>query len=327
MLWSAQDQTPRSTIITSFRALALTGLLWTGPTVALATQDAQIMVSARPAERQVTLTGFTRAQAVLALVAATSGRVLEVTANVGDSIGEAGVFAHLDPTFIGWELEANQVEQARLRARVTFDQGGTERYRTLTDQGSASPSPLETVEHTLTDNRFELRNLAVSERMLQERRQRTRVDVPAGWHIVERRVEPGQWANVGEVLGKAADLRVLLVRFGLTPDQYAALQRMEDTLVLWLPDLQRQVAAEGLSHATPPAFLTSPDGVLQPGFRPAHGGRGVLRHATLRGTLCRGELRQSAHHRLLSRRLAGGRVDPRDAKDREASGRGGEHRV
>lgn len=222
----------------------LTSLLWLTAAHALGAEASPTTVNARPAEREITLTGFTRPRATLAVVAETSGRVLEVTSDIGDTVGDAGLFARLDPTFIQLELEANQVEQSRLRARIDYDQREAERYRTLTDKGSASRSRLDTVEHTLRDNRFALRALAVTEKTLEERLARTHVTVPAGWRIVDRRVEPGQWGSIGEVLAKAADFRALLVPFALAPAQYAALERLGDSLGLWLPDLGREVTAE-----------------------------------------------------------------------------------
>jgi len=233
-----------STMLTSRHVLLLTGLFWLTAADTLGAEASQRTVSARPAEREITLTGFTRARAALAVVAETSGRVLEVTSDIGDTVGDTGVFARLDPAFIRLELEANQVEQARLRARIDYDEREAERYRTLTDKGSASRSRLDTVEHTLRDNRFALRALAVAEKTLEERLARTRVTVPAGWRIVDRRVEPGQWVSVGEVLAKAADFHALLVPFALAPAQYAALERLGDTLGLWFPDLGREVTAE-----------------------------------------------------------------------------------
>jgi len=233
-----------STVLTSRHVLMLTSLLWLTAAHAFGAEASPAAVEARLAEREITLTGFTRPRATLAVIAETSGRVLEVVWDIGDTVGDAGVFTRLDPTFIQLELEANQVEQSRLRARIDYDEREAGRYRTLTDKGSASRSRLDTVEHTLRDNRFALRALAVAEKTLEERLARTQVTGPAGWRIVDRRVEPGQWVNVGEVLAKAADFRALLVPFALAPTQYAALERLGDTLGLWLPHLGREVTAE-----------------------------------------------------------------------------------
>ena len=58
------------------------------------------VVVAKPAMREITLTGYTRARYVMDIVSEEAGRCMKVTADVGDRIGANSIFAVLDTTFI-----------------------------------------------------------------------------------------------------------------------------------------------------------------------------------------------------------------------------------
>jgi RND family efflux transporter MFP subunit len=202
---------------------------WADPGARLAT--------ARPAFRDVTLSGFTRARASLRLVAETPGRIEEVYADIGEAIPEDGTFARIDDTFIRLELEEVQVEQERLRSQIQYDRREVERYKELVRERNASASQLDNLEQTLRDNGHALRALEVKQRILAERLTRTRVRAPAGWQVTARSVEPGQWVGEGESVGEASDFSRLLVPFALAPQQHAALTALSDAIRLELPDL------------------------------------------------------------------------------------------
>lgn len=201
------------------------------------------VVTATAASREVVLSGFTRPRARLPLVAEVAGRVEAVAAEVGEAIAADGLFARLDDTFIALELEANRVEQARLRSRIDFHRTEAERQRALAAQGDTSRAALDAAEQALQDDRLALVALEVEERLLEERVARTRVMAPPGWRVTERRVEPGQWVNVGDPLGEAVDLSLLVVPYALTPAQYLRLEERRDALTVELPDLDLTRAA------------------------------------------------------------------------------------
>jgi len=229
----------------SYRAVALAALLLQGPmTSPLASAGEQNELAvARTAYHDVTLTGFTRARASLPLVAETSGKVLAVNADIGDTIDTGGVFASIDTTFIRLDLDTNRVQQQQLRSRIDYDEREAGRYRTLVEKGSASRSRLDELEQTLRDNRRQLEELAIQAQVLEERLARTRITAPTGWRVTARHVEPGQRVNEGEVLGEVADFSTLLVPIALSPKQFAALQAQQDNLSVQLPDRNLTVAA------------------------------------------------------------------------------------
>lgn len=210
------------------------------------------VVTAQAASSDVELTGFTRARAVLPLVAEATGKVLEVRADVGDAIGPAGLFARVDPTFIELDLAENRVQQAKLTSRTAYDATEAARYRELVGRGSAAQAKLDELEQALDASRHELDALVVAERVLRERLERTRVAAPAGWLVTARSVEPGQWVTQGQTVGEAGDFRTLLVPFALTPEQLDALHAEEGPVVLKLPELSSEVPAR--IHRVNPGF-------------------------------------------------------------------------
>ncbi len=230
----------RLTALAAFCLLLLSALV---PPAARAAEPPDL-VTARPALRYITLSGFTRARAETPLVAETAGRVEAVFLDIGDQVGEEGRFAQLDDTFVRLDLEENAVERERLTAQIKYDRRELGRYRELALQNNTSASQLDLLERSLQDNRHALRRLEVRGRILEERLARTSIRAPAGWLITGRRIEPGQWVKEGETLGSAADFSTLLVPFALTPEQYAALHAEDtDGLSLELTDQGRPVAA------------------------------------------------------------------------------------
>jgi RND family efflux transporter MFP subunit len=208
--------------------------------------------TARPSERSVTLTGFTRARATMELVSENAGRVTRVAADVGDPVGKSGVFAELDGVFTRLELESNRVDQQKLRETIAYYDKEADRYRRLVSSESAAQAKLDELEHQLQTARRELEALRVQEKVLAERLSRYTVRAPAGWKIIEREVEPGEWVAAGQVLGRAGDYRTLVVPFALSPAEYESLMRETDGLSLALPEKRKNVPAK--IHRVSPGF-------------------------------------------------------------------------
>lgn len=192
--------------------------------------------AARPAMREVTLTGFTRARHVMDIVSEEAGRCMKVEADVGDVIGKDGVVAVLDRTFVDLTIEKNRVDQERLQNRIAYLAKEVRRYEELVGRESAAQSALDRLQNDMDQSEFELRAAKVDETNLKERRSRHVIRVPAGWTVAERAVEPGEWVSVGRHLGKAGDFRTLLVPFSLSPEEYSALKRLATPPELRFPD-------------------------------------------------------------------------------------------
>jgi len=219
---------------------------------------AQTAFVAEAALREIVLTGFTRARARLPLVvetqgriAETQGRIEEVRYDIGDTIGEDGLFARVDDTFLRLEIEENATQQKQLRQRIEFDEREVTRYQALARKSNAAAAQLDSVQQTRDSNLQELRLLEIRGRTLEERLARTRIYAPPGWRVTARTVEPGQWVNYGDRIAEVADFSLLLLPFALTPEQLAALQT-SDAMTVELPDLGQRAPVS--IHRINPGF-------------------------------------------------------------------------
>jgi RND family efflux transporter MFP subunit len=188
-----------------------------------------------PARKQVLLTGFTRARATLDISSEVPGRCLEITADVGEAIKNDGIFAVIDSTLIGLELQANEIDSQQVRRQILYESQQVKRYRQLLSSKSSSKVRLDELKLQLDQSRLKLDQLQVEQKRLQELLSRHQVKAPAGWWIIERHVEPGQWIAGGQVLAKAGDYRTLLVPLAVTPAELGALKQ-EQTIALHLPE-------------------------------------------------------------------------------------------
>ena len=198
---------------------------------------------AQSAARRSVLTGFTRARNLMTLVAEESGRVQAVVADVGDSLGKDGLFAQLDTTFIKLDLDGNRADQERLRSDLTYSAKEKERYQTLV---SSKNAPQSTLDSNVRDHQSalqQLRGKQVEERVLVERLKRFTLSGPAGWKVITRYVEPGEWVTKGEKVAELGRYDVLLVPFALTSEEYRSLKDMGDTVSLRLTDLDKRIKA------------------------------------------------------------------------------------
>lgn len=198
---------------------------------------------AQSAARRSALTGFTRARNSMTLVSEESGRVHKVVADVGDTLGEHGLFAELDTTFIELDLAGNRADQQRLRSELNYNKKEMDRYKALVKNQNAAQSTLDNNIRAHTAALQQLRAKQIDERVLTERMKRFSLLGPAGWKVVTRYVEPGEWITKGEKVAELGRYDVLLVPFALTSGEYRALKQLGETVELNLTDLNQTISA------------------------------------------------------------------------------------
>jgi len=191
--------------------------------------------TAAPATREVRLTGYTRARHVMDVVSQVSGVCRSVAGDVGRELGQKGVFAELDRTFIDLDLDKNRAEQQRLRVQIEYYRTTVRRYERLVSRDLADQDSLDRERNRLEVALQDLELAKVTERELKERRSRHTVKAAPGWTITQRLVEPGQWVRSGQVIGRVGDYRSLVVPFSLAPEELAALRNQRSDLKLFLP--------------------------------------------------------------------------------------------
>jgi RND family efflux transporter MFP subunit len=205
--------------------------------------------------RAVTLVGYTRARHVMDVVSEEAGRCVKVVPDVGDTIGKDGVFCVLDTTFVDLAIKKNRLDQKRLESNIAYHLKEVSRFEELVGRESAAQSRLDGLQNKLDQAEFELLALKTEEATLEERRARHIIKVPSGWTVTERDVEPGEWISAGTHLGKAADYRMLLVPFSLSPEEYDALKRHKGTAKLRFPDEgEAGITLEAELERVSPAF-------------------------------------------------------------------------
>lgn len=188
-----------------------------------------------PAEQQILLTGFTRARAILDIIPEVAGRCLEITADIGESIPDNGIFAVLDSTLVRLDLKANSVSRRQVERKLRFETQQVKRYQQLHSSKSSSRSRLDEQELLRDQSSLKLDQLQVEAERLQELLSRHTIKGPPGWKIIERHLEPGQWVPAGRILAKAGDYRSLIVPLAVTSSELRSLQQ-EKSIQLHLPE-------------------------------------------------------------------------------------------
>jgi RND family efflux transporter MFP subunit len=216
-----------------------------------AIQTTHHIFSVQSARRQILLTGFTRARATLDIMPEVTGRCLNITADIGETITEQGIFARIDSSLIRLQLKDNGVKIELGKRTLSYDRQQVKRYQQLLKTKSSSRSRLDELELKRDLSEFSLEQLQIERERLQELLDRHTVKAPSGWMVIERRVEPGQWVQTGTVLARAGDYQSLIVPLAVTPAELRSLQRTA-AISLRLPG--KNIIGHGSLYHVSPGF-------------------------------------------------------------------------
>lgn len=200
--------------------------------------------TAKSAQQTVTLTGFTRARTLLDLSSEMSGRIETVFADVGEPIPKDGKFACLDRTFIKLEIESNRAEMTRTKIDIAYFTKQSLRHRKLVSQNSSAQIQLDDHERSLATAQQQLRISMIKGKELAERKRRYCIEAPAGWLVINRDIEPGEWVKIGDPAAKIGDFFSLLIPYAVSMPEYRALQQTSDRIQIDIPDLQTHAKAQ-----------------------------------------------------------------------------------
>ena len=207
---------------------------------AVVTRPATVIAQAAP--HTITLTGFTRARTVIDLSAEIEGKVEQLFAEIGEPIPADGRFAQLDTTFIDLALEQNRADQKRVEVEIAFLTKQTGRHQRLVRQKSSAQLQLDEIERSLAVSQQQLVALKVAEKIQREKKERLTIAAPPGALVIERRIEPGEWIDVGMPVGKVGDFSQLLIPLALSVSELKLLKN-GGPIELHLADLDRTVTA------------------------------------------------------------------------------------
>ncbi len=236
-----------------------------------------------PYKRQYSLLGISRPEATLILSAEVAGKVEEVLVDVGDTIGDDGVAAELDTTFINLDFEKNKIEQQETTRRLELEKKTTLRYQNLVDTNSAALAQYDEALARADILEIQLTGLQNEESRLREKLRRHRLTAPPGWTVIRRLVEPGQYLNQGQALAELGNFNMVVVSYLLTVAELDLL-RKRDSLTLSFPERDLVVDAT-VYRVSPDVDEVSRKIVVELLVSPSRSGESVLRRGGLRAEL------------------------------------------
>ncbi len=145
------------------------------------------------------------------LAAEVAGRVVSV-AEVGTELTSGDVAARLDDALLKQTLAENLAAVAREEARLVYLNAEVKRLTRLVTQNTAARRQLEEATANLGVARSELAANQARVQLTRERLDRTVLKAPFSGVVVERLLEPGEWADEGTAVLRLVDARELYVQ-------------------------------------------------------------------------------------------------------------------
>lgn len=145
------------------------------------------------------------------LAAEVAGRLTAV-AEVGTNLARGDVVARLDDTLLQQTLNENLAAVSREQARLKFLSAEVRRLEKLAKQNTATQSQLEEAVANLGVTRSELAATQARVDHTRERIERTVLYAPFDGVVVERLLEPGEWAEEGSAVLRLVDSSSLYVQ-------------------------------------------------------------------------------------------------------------------
>lgn len=133
-----------------------------------------------------------------------SGRVDEV-AEVGTLLQQGEVIAQLDRRMLELELEENEASIRSLEASLRYQRADVRRLRELAERNNTPAARVEEAVSNLEMTEQQLVQARVARDRTQYNLDRTSISAPFSGRVVERLVEPGEYASIGTVIARLVD--------------------------------------------------------------------------------------------------------------------------
>ena len=117
---------------------------------------------------------------------------------------------------------------------------------------NAAISQLDDLIRQQINVRGKLNSAILKKQRLKETRLRHCIEVPVGWRVIERNIEPGQWINVGDPVGKVGDYKHLTIPLTLSKKELSSLQRKQNNIKAYLSDYNQEISVK--IYRISPAF-------------------------------------------------------------------------
>jgi RND family efflux transporter MFP subunit len=138
------------------------------------------------------------------LAAEVAGRVVSV-AEVGAQLDAGDAAARLDDSLLQQTLAENLAAVAREEARIVYLDAEVKRLKRLVMQNTAAQSRLDEAEANLGVARGDRAAGQARVRLTREKLERTVLKAPFPGVVVERLLEPGEWADEGSAVLRLVD--------------------------------------------------------------------------------------------------------------------------
>jgi len=133
-----------------------------------------------------------------------AGRV-EWIAEVGATIEEGEPIARLDQRILNLQLQENEAEIASLEASLNYQQAEANRLQELATRNNAAASRVEEAVSNAEMTRQRLVQARVERDRTLYTIERSQMPAPFRGRVVERLVEPGEFAGTGTVVARLVD--------------------------------------------------------------------------------------------------------------------------
>jgi membrane fusion protein (multidrug efflux system) len=190
-----------------------------------------VEITTGPVTATVAATGTIRARDDVPISAEAGGRVLEVVAQVGDSVSEGDVLVRLDDELAA--LALRQAEAQRLLAEAELDdaEASLERARSLWESGDIADAEWEATERRAKSARASFAaaeaGFGAAERLLRN----TSIQSPIDGTVVFMYAEEGHLIAVGTPVAHVVNDDVVEIELGLSEDQVPDVSPRKTTTV------------------------------------------------------------------------------------------------
>ncbi len=159
---------------------------------------------------QITLAGTVVSKSDSHLAADVEGRVAWV-ADVGTVVKEGDVVARLDSTVASMQLASDKANVARLAAQLRYDRAQAERMQNLYDQNAIAKA---TRDQAISARDVDVGALAQAQAVLgksQYQHDHDEIRAPFAGRVVQRLINPGEYATAGKPIVRLVDIGTLEV--------------------------------------------------------------------------------------------------------------------
>ncbi len=169
------------------------------------------LVSERMMAPTVMVAGSVVSRLDAEVAAEMAGRLVWL-AEVGDRVAQGDKLAQIDDVSRRLEVDEARAKEAQVKARLTFLDKELKRLRSLAKQNNAARTMLEQTESDRDVARADLAAARARVQLAQDRVARSAPRAPFDGTVVQRLLEPGEWADSGAKVVRLVNTEQVEVR-------------------------------------------------------------------------------------------------------------------